>query len=214
MQHEHHNPTAPTNPHSGHAAHAEAGGQHAAHDHTAMISDFLRRFWVCLVLTVPVVAFSPMFQHIAGYALDFPGRNWLTVALATVIFGYGGKPFLVGMLDELRRRETGMMTLIAVAISTAYLYSTAVAVGWLAGMDFYWELATLIVIMLLGHWIEMKSVAGASRALGDDACGLHVHSIRVFRQLAGFVVFLLRDLRCLHLTSPYHTLCIILAMRT
>ena len=165
MQHEHHNPTAPTNPHSGHAAHAEAGGQHAAHDHTAMISDFLRRFWVCLVLTVPVVAFSPMFQHIAGYALDFPGRNWLTVALATVIFGYGGKPFLVGMLDELRRRETGMMTLIAVAISTAYLYSTAVAVGWLAGMDFYWELATLIVIMLLGHWIEMKSVAGASRAL-------------------------------------------------
>jgi Cu2+-exporting ATPase len=130
-----------------------------------MISDFLRRFWVCLVLTVPVIVFSPMFQHIAGYSLDFPGRNWLTVALATVIFGYGGKPFLAGMLDELRRREIGMMTLIAVAVSTAYLYSTAVALGWLAGMDFYWELATLIVIMLLGHWIEMKSVAGASRAL-------------------------------------------------
>ena len=147
---------------------AMPGNSHAAHtghDHSAMISDFLRRFWVCLVLTIPVVAFSPMFQHIAGYALDFPGRNWLTVALATVIFVYGGKLFLAGMLDELRRRETGMMTLIAVAISTAYLYSTAVAVGWLAGMDFYWELATLIVIMLLGHWIEMKSVAGASRAL-------------------------------------------------
>jgi len=165
MQHEHHNPAPLTRPHSGHDAHAEAGGQHAAHDHSAMISDFLRRFWVCLALTIPVVAFSPMFQHIAGYALDFPGRNWLTVALATVIFVYGGKPFLAGMLDELRRREIGMMTLIAVAISTAYLYSTAVAVGWLAGMDFYWELATLIVIMLLGHWIEMKSVAGASRAL-------------------------------------------------
>ncbi len=157
----------------GHAAHTHTmpdgtvmqGEMHGGHDHSAMIADFLRRFWVCLVLTVPVVVFSPMFQHIAGYALDFPGRNWLTIALATVIFIYGGKPFLAGMLDELRRREIGMMTLIAVAISTAYLYSTAVALGLLAGMDFYWELATLIVIMLLGHWIEMKSVAGASRAL-------------------------------------------------
>jgi len=165
MEHEHTSHVMPDGtvmqgamPSNGHAAH---GG----HDHSAMISDFLRRFWVCLVLTVPVVAFSPMFQHIAGYALDFPGRNRLTLALATVIFVYGGRPFLAGMLGELRRRETGMMTLIAVAISTAYLYSTAVAFGWLAGMDFYWELATLIVIMLLGHWIEMKSVAGASRAL-------------------------------------------------
>lgn len=145
--------------------HGGSKEQHSAHDHSAMIGDFLRRFWICLILTVPVVLFSPMFQHIAGYSLDFPGRNWITIALATVIFVYGGKPFLTGMLDELLRRDIGMMTLIAVAISTAYLYSTAVALGWLEGMDFYWELATLIDIMLLGHWMEMKSVLGASRAL-------------------------------------------------
>jgi len=139
--------------------------QHAGHDHSAMISDFLRRFWVCLALTIPVVAISPMFQHAVGYSFDFPGRNWVSFALGTVIFIYGGKPFLTGLVDELRRRSPGMMTLIGVAISVAYLYSTAVVFGLVAGMDFYWELATLIVIMLLGHWLEMKSVAGASKAL-------------------------------------------------
>lgn len=130
-----------------------------------MIGDFLRRFWVCLALTVPVVFISPMFQHAVGYSFDFPGRNWVSFALGTIIFIYGGKPFLTGLLDELRRRSPGMMTLIGVAISVAYLYSTAVVFGLVAGMDFYWELATLIVIMLLGHWLEMKSVAGASKAL-------------------------------------------------
>ena len=130
-----------------------------------MIADFLQRFWVCLALTVPVVAISPMFQHAVGYSFDFPGRNWVSFALGTIIFIYGGKPFLKGLVDELRRRSPGMMTLIGVAISVAYLYSTAVVFGLVAGMDFYWELATLIVIMLLGHWLEMKSVAGASKAL-------------------------------------------------
>ncbi len=130
-----------------------------------MIGDFLRRFWVCLALTVPVVFISPMFQHAVGYSFDFPGRNWVSFALGTIIFIYGGKPFLTGLLDELRRRSPGMMTLIGVAISVAYLYSTAVVFRLVAGMDFYWELATLIVIMLLGHWLEMKSVAGASKAL-------------------------------------------------
>ena len=130
-----------------------------------MIGDFLRRFWVCLALTVPVVFISPMFQHAVGYSFDFPGRNWVSFALGTVIFIYGGKPFLTGLVDELRRRSPGMMTLIGVAISVAYLYSTAVVFGLVSGMDFYWELATLIVIMLLGHWLEMKSVAGASKAL-------------------------------------------------
>lgn len=130
-----------------------------------MIADFLQRFWVCLALTVPVVAISPMFQHAVGYSFDFPGRNWVSFALGTIIFIYGGKPFLKGLWDELRRRSPGMMTLIGVAISVAYLYSTAVVFGLVAGMDFYWELATLIVIMLLGHWLEMKSVAGASKAL-------------------------------------------------
>lgn len=138
---------------------------HAAHDHSAMIGDYLRRFWVCLALTAPVVFISPMFQHAVGYHFDFPGRDLVSFILGTIIFIYGGKPFLTGLWDELRRRSPGMMTLIGVAISVAYLYSTAVVFGLVTGMDFYWELATLIVIMLLGHWLEMKSVAGASKAL-------------------------------------------------
>lgn len=165
MEHKHPNPDTTHTMSDGTVMQGASHGGHTDHDHAAMIKDFLRRCLVCLVLTIPVVVFSPMFQEIASYTLDFSGRNWLSVALATVIFIYGGQPFLEGMLDEMRRREMGMMTLIAVAISTAYLYSTAVAVGGLAGMDFYWELATLIVIMLFGHWIEMKSVAGASKAL-------------------------------------------------
>ncbi len=140
-------------------------GGHAGHDHSAMISDFLRRFWISLALTVPVVVISPMFQHAVGYRFDFPGRNWVSFILASVIFFYGGQPFLSGLWDEVRRREPGMMTLIGVAITVAYGYSTAIVFGLVEGMDFYWELATLIVIMLLGHWLEMKSVAGASRAL-------------------------------------------------
>jgi len=146
---------------------AATGEEHAhvAHNHSAMIDDFLRRFWICLALTVPVVFISPMFQHAVGYSFDFPGRDWVSFLLATIIFVYGGKSFLAGLWDELRRRSPGMMTLIGVAISVAYLYSTAVVFGLVTGMDFYWELATLIVIMLLGHWLEMKSVAGASKAL-------------------------------------------------
>lgn len=165
MQHEHHNPPAPTHSHNNNYTHAGTGGQHATHDHAIMLSDFLRRFWVCLVLTLPVVTISPMFQQAVGYRFDFPGRVWVSFAFSTILFIYGGKPFLVGLWDELRRRSPGMMTLIGVAISVAYLYSTAVVFGLIEGMDFYWELATLIVIMLLGHWLEMKSVAGASRAL-------------------------------------------------
>ena len=141
------------------------GGGHAGHDHSAMIADFLRRFWVCLVLTVPVVAISPMFQMAVGYHFDFPGRNWVSAALSSIIYFYGGWPFLKGLWGEVKERNPGMMTLIGVAITVAYLYSTAVVFGFVAGMDFYWELATLIVIMLLGHWLEMKSVAGASKSL-------------------------------------------------
>lgn len=141
------------------------GDGHTSHDHTVMIADFLRRFWVSLALTVPVVAISPMFQMAVGYHFDFPGRDWVSVALGSIIYFYGGWPFLTGLWDELRRRQPGMMTLIGVAITVAFLYSTAVVIRLVAGMDFYWELATLIVIMLLGHWLEMKSVAGASKAL-------------------------------------------------
>jgi Cu2+-exporting ATPase len=148
-----------------HGKAAHAGMDHGGHDHGAMIADFLRRFWVCLALSVPVVAFSMMFQDLAGYHLDFPGRDWIVLGLATVIYVYGGWPFLTGLTGELRRRQPGMMTLVAVAITAAYAYSVAVTLGLLAGMDFFWELATLIDIMLLGHWLEMKSVAGASRSL-------------------------------------------------
>ena len=171
-KHQHHRPASPAPDPSKHATHnmpdgtVMQGGMHGGgHDHSAMIADFLRRFWVCLALTLPVVAISPMFQMAVGYHFDFPGRDWVLAVLGSVIYFYGGLPFLSGLWDEVRRGQPGMMTLIGVAISVAYLYSTAVVFGLVEGMDFYWELATLIVIMLLGHWLEMKSVAGASKAL-------------------------------------------------
>ena len=141
------------------------GGSGGGHDHGAMIADFLRRFWVCLALSVPVVGLSMMFRDLTGYTVDFPYRNGVVLVLASVIYVYGGWPFLTGMVGELRTRKLGMMTLVAVAITTAYVYSVVVLVGWLAGMDFFFELATLIDIMLLGHYLEMKSVAGASCSL-------------------------------------------------
>ncbi|GAB3639003.1 heavy metal translocating P-type ATPase [Hymenobacter arcticus] len=137
----------------------------AGHDHGAMIADFLRRFWVCLALSVPLVAGSTMLQQLVGYHITFPYSTPVLLGLATAIYGYGGWPFLSGTVGELRSRQPGMMTLVAVAISVAYGYSVAVAVGWLRGMDLFLELATLIDIMLLGHYLEMRSVAGASRAL-------------------------------------------------
>jgi Cu2+-exporting ATPase len=131
-----------------------------------MIDDFRRRFWLSLVLTVPIVALSPMLQHWAGFGetLRFPGDLLVLFALSSVVFFYGGWPFLTGLVTELKDRRPGMMTLISVAITAAYLYSTAVVFG-LPGETFFWELATLVVIMLLGHWIEMRSVLGASGAL-------------------------------------------------
>ena len=141
--------------------HSKMGG----HDHGAMIADFLRRFWICLALSVPLVAGSMMFQNLVGYRLMLPYSTPLLLGLATAIFGYGGWPFLSGTVGELRTRQVGMMTLVAVAITVAYAYSVAVTLGWLRGMDLFLELATLIDIMLLGHYLEMKSVAGASHAL-------------------------------------------------
>lgn len=143
------------------------GGDHLAGDHHAhMVAEFRRRFWVSLALTLPVLALAPMIQELLGLrqALAFPGDAWLQAALATAIYFYGGWPFLSGFLEELRDRQPGMMTLIALAISVAWAYSAAVVLG-VDGEVFFWELATLIDIMLLGHWIEMRSVMGASRAL-------------------------------------------------
>lgn len=131
-----------------------------------MVADFRRRFWVSMVLTVPVVLLSDMLQKLFGVAgiLTFPGDGYVQFAFSTAIFFFGGWPFLKGLWDELREKTPGMMTLIAVAIAVAYVYSSAVVFG-LSGKVFFWELATLIDIMLLGHWIEMRSVMGASAAL-------------------------------------------------
>ena len=133
-----------------------------------MVADFRRRFWVSLVLTVPVLLLTPLIQELLGVreAWAFPGSDVLQFVLASVIFFYGGWPFLRGLLEELGRGRPGMMTLISLAISVAWGYSTLVVFG-LPGEGFFWELATLIDVMLLGHWIEMRSVMGASRALEE-----------------------------------------------
>ncbi|MGC9307300.1 MAG: copper-translocating P-type ATPase [Thermoplasmatota archaeon] len=129
-----------------------------------MLQDFRQRFIVSLVATVPVLLLSPTIQQWLGFSLEFPGSTYLLFAVSTFIFVYGGWPFLRGLYRELSSRQPGMMTLIAVAISVAYFYSAAVVFG-LPGKYFFWELATLIDVMLLGHWIEMRSVMSASRAL-------------------------------------------------
>ncbi|QJA07006.1 copper-translocating P-type ATPase [Thermosulfurimonas marina] len=134
-----------------------------------MIADFRRRFWISLALTVPILFLSPMLRKLLGLgALAFPGDRYLLFGLASVVYFYGGWPFLRGLFSEVQQRRPGMMTLIAVAITTAYGYSSLVTFV-LPGKVFFWELATLIDIMLLGHWIEMRSVMGASRALEELA---------------------------------------------
>ena len=146
---------------------------HANHDHNSghhghMIADFKKRFWISLVITLPIVVLAPMIQELVGYELRFNGDRYVQFILSSIIFFYGGWPFLKGMIDEIKKKAPGMMTLIALAISVAYFYSSAVVFG-LGGKIFFWELASLIVIMLLGHWIEMKSVMGASNALQELA---------------------------------------------
>jgi len=146
-------------PPSEHADHG--GGRHEGHS----VGDFRRRFWICLALTIPVVLLSPGLPFVpGGRILAVPYADWILVALSSFLYVYGGRPFLKGMVREIRDRKPGMMTLVAVAISVAYFYSTATVLG-VQGMPFFWELATLIDIMLLGHWIEMRSVGEASRAL-------------------------------------------------
>ncbi|MGH1434887.1 MAG: copper-translocating P-type ATPase [Lewinella sp.] len=139
--------------------------KHDHHDHhRMMINDFRRRFWVSLALTLPVLLLAPMIQEWLHLDWSFTGDRWVLFGLSSIIYFYGGWPFLKGLAEELDKRTPGMMTLIAVAISAAYLYSSAVVFG-LEGKTFFWELATLIDVMLVGHWIEMRSVLGASKAL-------------------------------------------------
>jgi len=133
-----------------------------------MVDDFRQRFWISLALTVPVLATSEMVQHFLGLrgVLAFRGDRYAEFAFASIVYFYGGWPFLTGLGDELRRKVPGMMTLVALAITVAYAYSALVVLGLPGGGGvFFWETATLIDIMLLGHWIEMRSVLGASRAL-------------------------------------------------
>lgn len=145
----------------GHARHG-----HEGHDHGAMVEDFKRRFWICLPLTLAVVLLSKHVQMLIGLPglVAFPGDRLVEAVLASIVFVYGGWPFLTGLRDELRRMKPGMMTLVSIAIVSAYVYSIAVLLG-LPGDVFFWETATLILVMLLGHWIEAKSVLGASGAL-------------------------------------------------
>ncbi len=137
---------------------------HEGHDHNSMIADFRKRFYVVLALTIPIMLLSTMIQHWLGVHWQFTGSQYVLFGLSTIVFLYGGWPFLKGLVDEAKAKNPGMMFLIGFAITVAYIYSVAIVFG-LEGMDFFWELATLILIMLLGHWIEMRSVAGASKEL-------------------------------------------------
>ncbi|MDZ7611924.1 MAG: copper-translocating P-type ATPase [Candidatus Moranbacteria bacterium] len=145
--------------HRGHDSGHE-GGEHSGHS----VKEFKERFFVSLALTVPVLLLSPLVQDFLGFSFKFAGSELVLFLLSTAVFFYGGKPFYMGAYRELKEKNPGMMTLIALAIVVAYIYSGAVVFG-LEGKFFFWELVTLIDVMLLGHWIEMKSVAGASKAL-------------------------------------------------
>ncbi len=131
-----------------------------------MMADFRRRFIISTLLTVPILLLTEEVQDLIGYDLKFTGSNIVLLILSSIVFLYGGLPFIKGFFDEIRKRLPGMMTLIAVAIGVAYFYSAA-SVFWPGGRVFFWELATLIDVMLLGHWVEMRSVLGASRALEE-----------------------------------------------
>jgi P-type Cu2+ transporter len=158
--------------HDMHEGHRKAGpkdGDHTGH-YAGMATDFRKRFWISLVITLPILVLSPMLQTLVGLreAIRFPGDIYVLFGLSSAVFWYGGWLFLKGLFEELKSGRPGMMTLVAVAITTAYVYSSAVVFG-LTGKTFFWELATLVDIMLLGHWIEMKSVMGASKALEELA---------------------------------------------
>lgn len=144
--------------HGGHGGH----GDH--HEH--MIEDFKKRFWISLGLALPISYLSEMTQMLFGYEVNFAGDTLLLFLLSTLIFFYGGKPFLVGAWEELKSKTPAMMMLISLAIIAAYVYSS-LTVFFIEGSDFFFELATLIAIMLLGHWIEMRSIMGASKALEE-----------------------------------------------
>lgn len=182
--HDRHDPAGPTHhEHSGHAAsephtgknhadssdHADHHGNHTSHNvhagHGDHVGQFRDVFWFSLLLTIPIVIFSPMIQHWFGYSVpSFPGSDWVSPILGTIVFVYGGRVFLEGAVTELRGRQPGMMTLISLAISVAFIASWATTLGWL-DLDFWWEMALLISVMLLGHWLEMRALGASQNAL-------------------------------------------------
>ena len=184
-----------TRPNSNHGTHGTHGStnhlapEHAAMNHGAMnhaghgdhVGQFRRLFWTMLVIAVPVVAFSHMFGALVGYELpSIAGVTWISPVLGTVMYVWGGRPFLGGAVSELKARKPGMMLLIALAITVAFLASWGASLGVIdAELDFWWELALLIVIMLLGHWIEMRSLAQTSTALESLAALLPDEAERV-----------------------------------
>src|SRR6476646_3943096 len=154
--------------HADHSTHADHSGHSGHGDHVAQ---FRRLFWIMLVLAIPTVALSDMFAMILGYRLpDVPWLDWVSPVLGTVMYAWGGRPFLSGAVSEIRSRAPGMMLLIGLAITVAFGSSWGASLGVLDHeLDFWWELALLIVIMLLGHWIEMRSLAQTSSALDSLA---------------------------------------------
>ncbi|MBN2075183.1 MAG: copper-translocating P-type ATPase [Dehalococcoidales bacterium] len=154
--------------HAGHDNMADHSG-HGSH-HAMMVADFRRRFWISLIITIPILILSPLIQKFLGIEgkISFTGESYVLFVLSSAIFFYGGWPFLKGIYSELKSKSPGMMTLIALAITVAYVYSSAVVFG-LSGSVFFWELATLIDVMLLGHWLEMRSIMSASSALEELA---------------------------------------------
>jgi len=177
---------------------AQDHSEHKHHDHSQhhkhMVKDFKKRFFISLIITIPILVLSPLIQQFLGYSLSFYGDKYVLWVLSSFIFFWGGWPFLKGIYDELKKKQPGMMTLIAVAISVAYFYSSAVVFG-LEGKFFFWELATLIDVMLLGHWLEMKSVLGASKALEklaqllpDTAHLVNGKDIKIFELKKGDVI--------------------------
>src|SRR5690625_5109831 len=152
-----------------HYKHSHDHGSHEGHDHHdhgEMVEDFKKRFFISLIVTIPILALSPMIQEFIGVDWRFANDQYILFILSTFVFFYGGWPFITGGISELKDKNPGMMTLIGLAITIAYVYSSLVVFGW-EGHNLFWELATLVDIMLLGHWIEMRSVMGASNALEE-----------------------------------------------
>ncbi|MBW6474951.1 MAG: HAD-IC family P-type ATPase, partial [Anaerolineaceae bacterium] len=166
QEHHHHNEHSPDQ----HADHNKSKEHHKKHvNHSGHEQMFRKRFWWSLLLSIPVLIYSPLIQRFLNFtAPDFPGSIWIPFVFSLIIFGYGGIPFLKMAIPEIQNRKPGMMTLISLAISVAFVYSLFAQLTNL-GEGFFWELVTLIDIMLLGHWLEMRSVRQASGALNELA---------------------------------------------